>query len=290
VGYIADFNQYKNFIDVTEQRYVPYPSSDSLVPDQERKRSSVHCYTVDVTVDIFARYNANMKFLFEFAHKLFEGNDGFILRAPSLLIDVKKCQFGGGVVLEAGRLISNQFGPMYFDNRYRIKSSQWSNGIDTVITPNNVLDRKRNTLGFSIDFKINPYRGTAVEFYYKQDIFSRHSHLEYIADSTTTRNITGDFSFRLKAAINDSLVKYIRYAEIVLQQSHGRLYPFGGMVFNSWTFLGSYNVVSIPLFFNIAFETGGHFFYIDSGKRRNDLIDGDDFHFQVSTGINWGFK
>ena len=87
-----------------------------------------------------------------------------------------------------------------------------------------------------------------------------------------------------------SLFKYIRYAEIVLQQSHGRLYPPGGFPFISWTFLGSYDVITIPLFFNIAFETGGRFFYIDTGSERNNQIQSGDFFFEARLGINWGFK
>jgi hypothetical protein len=49
-------------------------------------------------------------------------------------------------------------------------------------------------------------------------------------------------------------------------------------------------VVSIPLFFNIAFETGVDFFYLDAGKQRNNTIDTEDLFFVAKAGVHWGFK
>jgi hypothetical protein len=289
LGYVADFNQYFNTVDSSGMRYASLSQTSSLYPDQLRNSSHVHCYSVDLAADIIDRYDLRFQLVLEFAQKLFGGNDGFVVRMPSLHFDVKKTSFGGGCIVESGRLVSSQFDAGYMNNRYRSKSDLISRFMDTVMTPNNLLARKRRTFGVSLFFKMNPFRGTDIDFSYKQDLASKHTVDIVSLDSIRIRSISGDFSFRLKAAINDSLVKFIRYAELTLQQSHGRLYPAEGLPFAGWTFIGGYDVMSIPVFFNIAIETGGRFFYIDTGRLRNNRIEGNEFIAEIRAGINWGF-
>ena len=289
VGYVADFNQYFNTIDNSGMRYASLPRTASLYPDQSRNSSRVHCYCVDLAADIIDHYDMRLLLAVEFAQKLFDGNDGFVMRMPSFHFDMEGTSFGGGCVVESGRLVSNQFDVGYVENRYRIKSDSIARFMDTVITPNNFLSRKRRTFGVSLFYKMNPFRGTDIEISYIQDLVGKRAISIVSLDSVRTRTVSGDFSFRLKAAISDSLVKFIRYAELSLQQSHGRLYPAEGLPFAGWTFIGGYDVMSIPIFFNIAFETGGRFFYIDAGRFRDNRIEGDEFIAEIRAGINWGF-
>ena len=76
--------------------------------------------------------------------------------------------------------------------------------MDTVITPNNFLSRKRRTFGVSLFYKMNPFRGTDIEISYIQDLVGKRAISIVSLDSVRTRTVSGDFSFRLKAAISDS--------------------------------------------------------------------------------------
>jgi len=285
LGYIADFNQYASLIPENDMRYVTPPKSDSYFPDITRRSSPVHCVTFDLFFDLISRYDFNMQMGIEMAQKLFGGNDGFVARMPSFTIDINKTSFGVGMVAETGRLLSDQFNSRYFDTRMLVKSDF----IDTVFTPNNMLSKERQAFGVRFFYKMNPIRGLDIDASWKQDILSRNTVVVPAFDTTRTRPINGDFTFELRAAIDQSLFKYFQYAEILLQQSHGRLMPQDGMPFLSWTFNGGYRILSIPLFFNIAFETKGNFFYFDTGKQRNNKVDSNDMFFELCFGVHWGF-
>lgn len=290
LGYFADINQYAPMVEKGNRRYASHPSSESLYPDTKSRYAPVHCYAVDFTADIIDHYNCRLQVAAEFAQKLFGGNDGFVTRMPSFLVDLKKTSFGAGAVVEAGRLVSHQFDYFYLGNRYRIKSGLRSNFIDTLITPNSILTAERKTVGVSLFYKMNPVPGTDIEVTYLQDIYGKNTLKQVYSDSTGAGNMPGDFSFRLRGAINDTLFRYIHFAEIIFQQAHGRIYPAEGLPFLSWAFEGGFDVVTVPLFFNVAFETGGRFFYIDTGTERNNRIESSDMFFEFRFGINWGFR
>lgn len=289
LGYVADFNQYAAMIPEDDMRYVIPPESESLYPDITSKSFSVHCYTFDLFLDVVSRFDFRMQMGMELAQKLFGGNDGFVARMPSFIVDINRTRLGLGLTMELGRLLSNQFNARYFDTRYRIKSDTLSNYMDTVLTPNNMLSKNREAYGIWLTYKMNPLPGIDIDVSWKQDIIARNSILIHISDTTYDKTIPGDFSFELRASINEALFKYFQYAEILLHQSHGRLFPLESMPFSSWTFNGGYRIISIPLFFNIAFETKGNFFYIDTGRERNDQIDGEDMFFEITLGAKWGF-
>ncbi len=282
LGYAADFNQYAEMVPKTDRRYTT-TQSDSLYPSVANG-NAVHCYMADLSADVIDRYDFRFTLAVEFAQKLFGGQDGFVARMPSLHFDLKKTSFGGGVIVESGKLLSGQFDGTYMENRYRVKKDQRSRFIDSVITPNNRLSRDRNTFGVSLFYKMNPLRGMDVDLYYKQDFTGKKTVEEYTRDSVFTRDIPGDFSYRLRLAVNDSLVKPVQLAELVLQQSHGRLLPLEGMPFLGWTFNGSVNCTFVPLFFGICFEIGGRFFYIDSGSAPDAFTTGNEFGFEFHVG------
>ncbi|MBN1759525.1 MAG: hypothetical protein JW863_14445 [Chitinispirillaceae bacterium] len=283
IGYAADFNQYTAMVAQEDMRYAALPQSDTLFPVLH-DGNAVHCYLFDASADIVDRENIRLRVTAEFAQKLFGGLDGFVARVPSLKIDIKKVSFGGGVVVESGKLLSGQFDGSYMENRYRVKSDLRTGFIDSVVTPNNRLARERQTFGFSLCYKMNPLRGMDVDVYYKQDVIGRRTVEEYSIDSTLSRDLPGDFSYRLRLAVNDTLVRVIQHGELLLQQSHGRLFPVEGVPFAGWTFDGSVNCSFIPFFFGISFEIGASFFYIESDLPRDMLTTGNDFGVEIRAG------
>ncbi len=288
LGYAADFNQYLNTTAVSGSRYDLLSHTKATYPAQPQNISHVHCYCVDLTADIVNNYDLQMRLVVEFAQKLFGGNDGFVARLPSFHVTRHKLSCGGGGIIESGRLLSGQFDAGYMTNRYRIKNDK-AYLTDTLITPNNFLPRDRRAFGISAFCKMNPFRGTDVDISYKQDISARNNISIVSNDSVVTQTVNGDFSFNLRLAINDSLVKFIKYAEISLRQAHGRMYPAKGLPFAGWTFAGEYRISSIPVFNDFVFETAGRFFYIDKGPVRNNRIERDDMATEISISINWGF-
>lgn len=293
LGYVTDVNQYVCMVSGDDARYVAYPLLEVSYPDPAINASSVHVGELDFKAYIINNYDLEIIFLAEFAQKLFAANDGFVTRVPTIRVVVPKMQFGGGIFMESGKLLLGEFNATYLANRFRIKSSQ-NNFIDTILTPNNILDKKRQSLGMSFFFSRNLHRGAALECSYQQEFKGKKSvHVPgggVGAADTVSRTIRGGFAFKLKGMVNDSLVKFIRYGELSLEQSHGRLFPDLSSPFASWTFQAGYIVRTIPLFFNMAFETGARFFYIDSGSELNNRIDDDDALFEISAGIHWGFR
>lgn len=289
-GYAADFNQYANHIDNQDMRYMLIPRSDTLYPDISEKRSPVHCYMVDFTADIADYYDLRLRVTAEFAQKIFDGRGGYVIRIPSFHCDLKKTSFGLGFIMESGRLLSHQFNSSYMDNRYRIKSDIQNEYMDSVVTLNNRLSRDRRTYGFSLFYRMNPVRGADIDFSWQQHVFGNSAIIDILPDTTLSRPVTMDFSFKLRAAVNDTLIRFIKHAQISLEQAHGRLFPADALPFLSWTFIGGYDLTTIPLFSNIALETGGRFFYFDSGKKRDDTVTGQKFVFEARIGANWRFK
>jgi len=290
LGYVGDVNQYAPMIGADDRRLVALPNSESLFPDVGSDISSVHTLLFDFSADIVDRYDLMLKVSAEFARKLTPSHDGFVARMPGFRCDLRNTSFGGGVIMETGRLLSGQFGPLYFDRRYTVKSDLHNDFIDSVLTPNNRLAKQRETLGFSLFYRVNPFRGVDADISWKQDFYNRLIMNHFLTDSTVQVNIPFDYSFRFRVAINDSLFKYVKIVQFLLQQSHGALFPERSLPFSSWTFNGNLTAVTIPFFFNLSFETGVDFFYFDSGKQRNDRIDAQDFIFIATAGVRWGFK
>jgi hypothetical protein len=64
-------------------------------------------------------------------------------------------------------------------------------------------------------------------------------------------------------SINEAFVSKIEFAKIYLNQIHGGYYPKGGAYLTSWGFNTRFDILTDPLFFNLAFEAGLNFLYID---------------------------
>lgn len=286
-GYYFDFNQYSTF-DKDRSRFASYTTTDSIF---KPSTSNVQILELNLGVDIVSTYEMDLTLYFEFAQKLFNGGDGFVARMPTFQVDLEKTSFGGGFVFESGRLPLSQFSSFYLSNRQRlITGGDQAESIDTLFTQNNILSNKRSTTGFSLFYKLNPWKGSAIDFSWQQNFIERNSFVIFHQDSTSTsRNAAmGDFSFNLKFSVDENLLHFMKFADIYVRQTHGALYPSLGTYFYSWGFESGFDLLTMPLFLNMAFKAGGKFYYFDNGNLNNNIDPGDMF-FEFYAGLQWGF-
>ncbi len=85
--------------------------------------------------------------------------------------------------MESGRLLSHQFNSSYMDNRYRIKSDLENEYMDSVVTPNNRLARDRRAYGFSLFYRMNPVKGTDIDFSWQQHVFGSNALIDILPDT-----------------------------------------------------------------------------------------------------------
>jgi hypothetical protein len=286
-GYYFDFNQYSTF-ENERNRFVSFSTTDSIF---KASPSNLQIYEFDFGVNIVSSYDMDMNLYFEFAQKLFNGGDGFVLRMPTFQVDMEKTCFGGGLVFESGRLPISQFSPFYLSNRQRIiRNNDQTESIDTLLTQNTILSKKRQAAGISIFYKTNPWKGSAIDFSLQQNIKERNSFVVFRQDSTDTSRDASipDFSFNLKFSADEKLLHFMKFADIYIRQTHGALYPSQGTYFNSWGFESGFDAVTMPFFLNMAFTAGGKFYYFDNGLQ-NNTIDSGDMIFEFYAGLRWGF-
>lgn len=288
-GYYFDFNLYKVKSDPDEFRYELMEVAEKSTPDPLLSPANSHIYEIDLAAEIISAYDFKMNMLFEFAQKIQGGNDGMVARIPTILWDIRNMHFGASLVIETKRLLSSHFYPFYLSNRYRVKKDQSGFYDDTVYTQNNYLSKNRQSSGFALTFKTNPVKGLDIDLYYKQDFINKNSVNLTGAnqDNDSALKVPGDFTLLLKCRINDTLVPFIKYGEIYFQQYHGRLFPADAKIFFSWGMQSGFNLVTRPLFKNMAFEAGGKLLYID--RNHNNSVDKKDLIFEILLGMQWGF-
>lgn len=291
VGYYFDIDQYKTKWPLDNFRFIPMSVSETTVPSPTQDPANVHIFELNLGAEICSYYNFKMKLLLEYAQKLQKGNDGVAARIPSIIFDINKMQFGGGLVVETGRMLSSQFNPFYTINRLRLKNAANQNLPDTLITQNTYLSSDRRSTGISLIYRANPLNGMDVNVRYKQDFLSNDAIniVRGTTETDTISDIKGDFTLLLNFSINDSLVSFFKHAGIYFQQYHGKLYPSNGGFFSSWNMEFGFNFLTRPLFLNLAFEAGGKLLYIDAGKRLNNQIGSNESMFEIYAGLQWGF-
>jgi hypothetical protein len=288
LGYVFDFDQYGNSIKSNGFRFSNQLAKKLVYPLKKDKPSNVHVYTLNFNVEVFSYDDFLFNLRVEFAQKLLNGNDGYILRVPYFMFVMGKNSFGGGFLIQNGRLFSSMFNSQYQSIRYRIKKGETDFLPDTVITLTNAISRDRRTTGFDLVFKTNPYKGVDVQFEWQQDVSNKNSVLSP-TDTGKGYNAPGDFSFKLSGRVNEDLVKVLRYGEIFIAQNHGTILPGGGTFFKSWNFESGIYALSKPLILNLAFELGASFFYFDMGHKLDNKIMSNDMIFELSAGVRWGF-
>ncbi|NLG18444.1 MAG: hypothetical protein GX556_14010 [Fibrobacter sp.] len=289
LGYYFDFDQYTGSSDLVNPRYFDLPKAESPVPDPDKDISNAHIYEINFASDLINHHTLRVRLAFELAQKLLDGNDGMLIRFPTVDFDFNHVGAGLSFLTESGRLISNQFGSQYLLNRYRLKSNRSGDG-DTLITQNNYLSKDRLTFGMQLFLRANPIKGLDIDFNYKQDIFGRDQIRLIQTDSTgdSSMDVSGNFSYSLVCRFNNKLVPFIKYGELYIQQFHGMIYPFSGGYGTSWGFEYGGHLMTKQLFLNTAIVIGAKSLYVDNAKYLNNKVDLDDRLFEVYAGLQIG--
>lgn len=284
-GYYFDLNQKKTTITNSNYIYSPPLLLDSVKAGS--RNAPVHIYELDFGTDIAVNYDFTAKLFFEFAQKLNSGNDGIVIRMPSFLFDFYRTKLGLSFTMETGRLLLNQFDQFYVAQGSFIETNKFT-GVKTVESQNSVLSPQRRTVGLSLFYNVNPFKGTDIAFSYRQNIKEKKTFILATEnrDSSTTANRDYSYSFRL--ALNDTLLRYVRYFALYVNQNHVSLFPQDGSLFLSWNTEIGVELQTIPFFNKYALEAGFRYFYLDNGNYSQNFINKKDRIVEGYLGIKWG--
>jgi len=280
LGWFFDSDQTKPLAAEGVERVVKLPDGNSGQPAQ-----SGNCYELDAGFDLVNNYKLRLHFLLEFAQKINErGTDGFVLNGPGLLVEWAGMKADAGFYMGDGRMLRGQFHPFYMTNRRRVS------GGDTIVTQNGLLSPKRRYNGFFLDVGAVPVEGASLNFSWSGEVFTR-------SPFTATPNDVriNNYSLGLSAAIDDSLMPMLKFGEIYARQIHGGYFPAGARLFSSWGVEAGLNVLTAPIYANIACEGGLRIFYLDlddssaPSARFNQVVDHGERLVEVYAGVRWGF-
>ncbi len=299
-GYYYDADQYKGTLTSETSRFIDVDAIEDLtgkLPDSDSVKSNSHIYEVNFGIWQQVRESFSFDVNFQFAQKIARGGiDGYVIRGPEVGITLKSFNFGLSYIVDKGRLLEGHLSSMYMSNRLRYEQIKE----DTVFywTQNNMLSEDRKSYGIILFFRASPFKGTAIDLSFRQDFLTRYPFTDKTndgsveTDSTTKKN---NFNYTFSLMMNERLFAPIKYAEIYFNQTHGGFYPTGGKYLASWGFNTGFDVLTAPLFFNLAFEVGLNFTYIDLydaslnfGFPNNNIESGDNL-LEFFVGIRWGF-
>lgn len=299
-GYYYDANQYNGTLTTETSRFIDIDALEDLngkLPDSDSVPSNNHIYEVNFGFWQQVMEDFLLDVHFQFAQKIAQdGFDGYVIRGPEVGITLKNFNFGLSYIVDKGRLLEGHLSSMYMSNRLRYEQIE----ADTVFywTQNNMLSKDRKSYGFVLFFRASPFTGTAVDLSFRQDFLTRTPFTVNTGDGSVGTDSTSkknNFTFSLSLRMNERLFDPIKYAEIYLNQTHGGFYPIGGKYLASWGFNTGFDVLTAPLFFNLAFEAGLNFTYIDLydaglnfGFPNNNIESGDNL-LEFFVGIRWGF-
>ncbi len=297
-GYYYDANQYNKNLNNKNSRFIDFSSilDAPSVPNQSTVSSHAHVYELGLGLQIPVLEHSMVEVLVQTARKIGSGGgDGWIFHGPDIGVQIRNINFGLCYIVENGRLVSGHFGSTYWSNRLMFEELE----DDTIQywTQVNTLSKNRRAFGFKTYIRAKPFKGSAVDFTIKHDFLNRKPFMrldngEYIVD---TFNIKNNFDFSLSFSINKELFKYINFATLYLSQENGGYYPKGGTYFASWGFNTGFDVLTAPLFFNLAFEAGLNFSYVDIYDERgmfglpSNNVDNGDNILEIYVGTRWGF-
>jgi len=312
VGYYFDFNQYRPISALELNRFVETkPTLDYAVEE------ALHLAELNLGMDIVYTERMRIGVTVDYAHKLFNGRDGYMLRVPNLSVDWHGMHFGGGFTYEKGRAIIGQFGWNYPSRRYwaedtvseslleRVGADSAANIPRLYHSYNGSINRSREAAGIHLEYAFNPLSGIDLKFKFKHDFSQTMFGVAYDSTEDSSGSLVDTFylrtptpkripvqegfDFNLTVAVNDSLIEYIKYGELHIRQTHGGIFPRGSSFFKSWGFNAGLYVLSNPVINNLAFELGVDYFYLDLDGKFNDKIDKNDSVLEFFLGARWGF-
>lgn len=278
LGYYYDVNQYQEYQRGSGARYLQLPDT---VAD---RRSEIHACEIHLGMDVVNDYRFQMRLSAELAYRFrtLVHSDGYVLRAPTLTADCKHMQFMLGYVGETGRLTSGMFGRTYAVDRSRPMTV---GGTPELVSQSDLLSADRETRGFRLGFSISPLPGLAVETEYRQEFFARSVFADISAYASRE-----NYDFSIRAMLNDTLVKYLKYAELEVSQVHGGLYPGTRSFADNFGFRALLRVLSVPLWQNVAAEGSFTYSVLDVDSPPDGSVSPDDRLLDFYLGLRWGSK
>lgn len=286
-GYFFDLDQQKSILNNKNFRYSP-----SVFPEnvpEGLNNAAVHIGEFSIGCDIILNYQLKARIFAEIAQKISNGKgDGNVVRIPSLYIDFSKTHLGLAVIFESGRLISGEFNQFYMIHRNFI----FTDSVSTLTTRgsvNSILSPERRAVGASLDFGINPVRGLDMSVKLVQNFIEKRTFAVSTDTSDSASAARLNYSLNLQCSINDSLIKFIRYAGIYFCENNGTYFPSERNPLVSWQSEAGIDIQTNPIMFNIAVESSLRYFYCENAKTFDNHINRTEHIIEWYFGILWGF-
>lgn len=291
LGYAFDLDQQKNLIDRNNFRYSPSVYHDSIPEGDDC--ADVHVFEASLGSDLAFNYQLKSRIFVEYAQKInFENGknkfDGALLRAPYFYTELMRNYFAFSMYLESGRLTGSQFSRFYMQHRNFIYTDSLS-GRKTIESVNSVLSRKRRAIGFSIEYGTNPVKGLDLSVKLSQNLKERNTFTIKTDSADTAVDGRLNYSLYLSCSINDSLLKFIRYAGIYACGANGTYYPRERNPLVAWQSEAGIDILSNPIVFNVALESRLRYFYCENSKTVDNHINSTEHVIEWYIGLIWSF-
>lgn len=307
-GYYVDRDQY---VSLNYRRGARFPGLDR-VAGADTMLSRVHTWELFAKSDVIdgerVVAGVSIDYAMKFRNRTTLVSDGFVLRGPYVYYSIHGLDIGMGIQMETGKAMMNQFHADYAQSRTRLLDS------GVVALQNQLVLPTHFAMGGVIDVKACPRRGIYIDGSGSIEVASHHWVPAYSydtvytpvtgspadTDTTINRTMTKDYhrdpcqySFSLSITINDSLLHPIKYARLYARQGLGYVGP-KGVAPTLWGFSAGLDVMTIPLFLNVAIQGGVRFQILDivttdGSPGYNGVYDPGDWVLDAYLGLRWGF-
>jgi len=258
---------------------------DTIMPGHDK--TEVHIVEFLAGLDLALNYEFHARIFGEAAQKMHDRhNDGRIFRLPSVYIDFYKSHIWLSLFMEYGRLSNGVFNEFYMMHRNFITGDTVTDNY-TIETVNSMFSKDRRAIGITAKYGFNPVKGLDLSVLYIQNFFERNTFTDIIDSAGTTYPL--NYSVKASIGINDSLLRYIKYAGAYVTQRNGTYFPDGGKPAVSWQTEAGIDFQTIPLYYNIALESQFRYFYMKNKATQSIVINKDDHIIEWYCGIVWGF-
>jgi hypothetical protein len=284
-GYYFDLDQYYKIVNNDNYKYSIPAFRDTLKPGHTN--TEVHIVELLAGLDLALNYEFHARIFGEFAQKMLDRHsDGRILRLPSLYVDFYKSHVWLSLFIENGRLSNGVFNEFYMMHRNFVNRDTVTQNY-TIETVHSMFSKDRRAIGITAKYGFNPVKGIDISLLYIQNFYERNTFTG-IVDSIETK-FPLNYSIKASLGINDSLVRYIKYAGGYVTQRNGTYFPIGGKPAVSWQTEVGIDIQTNPLLYNIALESKFRYFYMENAVKQNRVINKDDHIIEWYCGIVWGF-
>ena len=253
-------------------------------------KANVGIYELDLGIIITDSYDFSARILFEFAQKRQAGlNDGFALKMPTISFAWPQYKIDGGILSESGRFLAGEFDEFYYSRRSYLKHDAAAAPVDTLLSFNTALSKKRVSNSAFLTIGANPIKGVDVNLGCSYAFHTKNVFVTWDSTAGSSAKSPNDFSFDLRFSMNDELFSYVKYGSLYIRQHRGFLFPRTGDFLTSWNTEAGFDCMTQPLYRDLSFEAGGRLFYLDREPHPNDAVDPGDRVMEFFASVIWGF-